>query len=59
VLIYFGEALRERVLVTFTRGLCRGGFFCLGQTERIPEAARANFSEFCPQQRIYRHRGAA
>jgi chemotaxis protein methyltransferase CheR len=57
VLIYFADPLRNRVLGTFARGLCRGGFFCLGRTERVPLTALRTFSEFSPDHRIYRHRG--
>jgi len=58
VLIYFGDPLRAKVFHTFAGGLRRGGFICLGQTERIPTSLDA-FTEFCPKQRIYRHRGVS
>lgn len=35
VLIYFGDALQERVLQLFTRSLERGGYLLLGCAERI------------------------
>ena len=41
VLIYFGRELRARVLGKLGQGLCRGGFLCLGQSERITPAAEA------------------
>jgi chemotaxis protein methyltransferase CheR len=59
VLIYFGDDLRGRVLRIFANGLCRGGFVCLGQTERLPASCTGNFLEFCASQRIYRHRVAS
>ena len=34
VLIYFGAELRARVLAKLAQGLCRGGFLCLGASER-------------------------
>ena len=59
VLIYFGGELRQRVVSMFAEGLCRGGFLCLGASESLPESASGLFSEFCPRERIYRHKGAA
>lgn len=56
VLIYFGPSLRERVLATFARALCRGGFLCLGASERVPAPQLAIFSEFAGPERIYRSR---
>jgi chemotaxis protein methyltransferase CheR len=57
VLIYFGPALRERVLDMFAKGLCRGGFLCLGGSESLPASQRQRFSEFLAGERIYRRRG--
>jgi len=39
VLIYFGEALQERVLHLLSRSLERGGFLLLGHSEKIMELA--------------------
>jgi chemotaxis protein methyltransferase CheR len=58
VLIYFGRALRERVLEKLARSLCPGGFLCLGSSERLPADARGPFVELAPEARIYRLRGA-
>ncbi|HEV8247108.1 MAG TPA: protein-glutamate O-methyltransferase CheR [Polyangiaceae bacterium] len=59
VLIYFGPALRERVLAMFGKGLCRGGFLCLGGSESLPAKSQAMFSEFLAPERIYRCQGAS
>lgn len=56
VLIYFGHELRERVLQMFSHSLYPGGFLCLGASERTGRAARPfTFSDFAPDERIYRH----
>lgn len=53
VLIYFGSALRTRVIDMFRQSLTRGGFLCLGSSETLSSDARS-FTEFAPTQRIYR-----
>jgi chemotaxis protein methyltransferase CheR len=55
VMIYFESGLRGRVLGVFQNGLCRGGFLCLGTSERL--SAGAEFDEFVATDRIYRYRG--
>jgi chemotaxis protein methyltransferase CheR len=57
VLIYFGARLRERVLEMFARGLYRGGFLCLGGSERLPKTSTALFEDYAAEQRVYRRRG--
>lgn len=57
VLIYFGAGLRQRVLEMFSKGVCRGGFLCLGMSEALPMAEQALFEEVLSGQRIYRRRG--
>lgn len=57
VLIYFGPRLRDRVLQTFSRSLCRGGFLCLGSSERLSAPQTERFGEFSAAERIYRSRG--
>jgi chemotaxis protein methyltransferase CheR len=57
VLIYFGRALRERVLEKLARSLCPGGFLCLGSSERLPVDALGPFVEVDADARIYRLRG--
>jgi chemotaxis protein methyltransferase CheR len=57
VLIYFGRDLRARVLDKLERSLCRGGFLCLGTSERLPTGDRGPFVEVGAE-RIYRLRGA-
>jgi chemotaxis protein methyltransferase CheR len=57
VLIYFGDKLRERVLGVFADSLCRGGFLCLGSSERLPASLSNVFSEFDGPLRVYRRRG--
>lgn len=54
VLIYFGNGLRSRALGLFRGCLERGGFLCLGRSERLPPDSSAGFSEFSPTERIYR-----
>jgi chemotaxis protein methyltransferase CheR len=56
VLIYFGDALRQRVLGLFAAGLSAGGFLCLGASEGLPAAQREQFHELSPALRIYRRR---
>jgi chemotaxis protein methyltransferase CheR len=56
VLIYFGRSLRDRVLGKFAKSLCRGGFLCLGSSERLPAETREIFAELMGEQRIYRLR---
>jgi chemotaxis protein methyltransferase CheR len=55
VFIYFSQALRERVLDKFAQSLCPGGFLCLGAGERLPRSRLSAFSEFAPEERIYRY----
>jgi chemotaxis protein methyltransferase CheR len=57
VMIYFGDKLRERVLTVLGEGLCRGGFLCLGTSERLPSSRDEAFAEFEAAERIYRRRG--
>jgi chemotaxis protein methyltransferase CheR len=57
VLIYFGPELRARVLTKLGEGLCRGGFLCLGSSERIAPPHAATFAEVAAAERIYRHAG--
>jgi len=59
VLMYFGDALRERVLPMLARGLYRGGFLCLGESETIPASQTSTFAAFAANDRIYRRRGEA
>jgi chemotaxis protein methyltransferase CheR len=59
VLIYFGEALRGRVVEMFSDSLRRGGFLCLGTSEHLPKAAEATLTRSVPGQQIYRCRGRA
>ncbi len=57
VLIYFGSALRERVVSVFADSLCRGGFLCLGSSENLPGSRACLFTELASGSRIYRRRG--
>jgi chemotaxis protein methyltransferase CheR len=57
VLIYFGEPWREKVMDTFISSLGRGGFLCLGTSERVSPTRMGAFTEFAPSERIYRLRG--
>jgi chemotaxis protein methyltransferase CheR len=56
VLIYFGETLRERVFDLITGCLFRGGFVCLGNSERVPSSRAEHFEAIGPVERIYRKR---
>jgi chemotaxis protein methyltransferase CheR len=56
VLIYFGEGLRARVLGMFADGLCRGGFLCLGSSERVSPSRADAFKDFAAAERIFRRR---
>jgi chemotaxis protein methyltransferase CheR len=56
VLIYFGPDLRARVLHKLKKTLCRGGFLCLGASERLSPAHRAGFAELEAHEHIYRQR---
>lgn len=58
VLIYFNNALQERVLGTFRDSLVRGGFLCLGNRESIRFVNGINdFSPLDASMRIYRVTG--
>ena len=52
VLVYFGEELRRKVVDMFEKALCRGGFLCLGKSERPP--ASSTLATFVAGQAIYR-----
>jgi len=54
VLIYFNQALRDRVLEKIADSLCPGGFLCLGSSERLDPDAHPQFAEFSARERIYR-----
>jgi chemotaxis protein methyltransferase CheR len=58
VLIYFGSALRDRVLGMIAGSLRHGGFLCLGQSESLPASAAAAFTDFSPRERIFRRSAA-
>jgi len=58
VLIYFTPALRERVLETFAKSLTRGGFLCLGESERLSDAERDRFVPFRSAESIFRLGGS-
>jgi chemotaxis protein methyltransferase CheR len=58
VLIYFGPNLHARVMAKLAMGLCRGGFLCLGTSERLLPSLAAELTEVTEQQRIYRRRVA-
>jgi chemotaxis protein methyltransferase CheR len=55
VLIYFDDALENRVLGLFKNSLIRQGFLCLGSKESINFSDSNNyFDEFVPNEKIYR-----
>jgi chemotaxis protein methyltransferase CheR len=57
VLIYFTPKLRGRVLGMFEKCLIRGGFLCLGASERLSGPEAGHFSAFERGESIYRVRG--
>ncbi|HEY8943142.1 MAG TPA: protein-glutamate O-methyltransferase CheR [Polyangiaceae bacterium] len=60
VMIYFGQELRRRVVEKFGSALCRGGFLCLGSSERLQsDSERGVFDRFVPDAAIYRFRGSS
>jgi chemotaxis protein methyltransferase CheR len=55
VLIYFGPALKERVLHKFEQSLAPRGFLCLGSSEQLAPHRTGNaFADFDSADRIYR-----
>jgi chemotaxis protein methyltransferase CheR len=58
VLIYFTQKLRERVTTLFSKSLSRGGFLCLGASERLSAPERELFVATAPGESIYRLRPA-
>jgi chemotaxis protein methyltransferase CheR len=54
VMIYFGRELQARVVAKLDDSLRPGGFLCLGRSEQLSLAARARFSDFAADERIYR-----
>ncbi|MGE8278834.1 MAG: CheR family methyltransferase [Stenotrophomonas sp.] len=58
VLIYFSDALQDRVLGLFRSSLSRGGFLCLGNRESIRFAPSArDFAPLDAELRLYRNAG--
>jgi chemotaxis protein methyltransferase CheR len=53
VMIYFGRALKERIVVKLADGLRTGGFLCFGQSEHLSGRERARFTDFAPSDRIF------
>lgn len=56
VLIYFQPELRSLVLEKLNQSARPAGFLCLGGSERLPRADAGLFTEFAPEERIYRQR---
>jgi chemotaxis protein methyltransferase CheR len=56
VLIYFKPKLRERVIALFSKSLSRGGFLCLGASERLSAQEKEPFVAIAPGESIYRLR---
>jgi chemotaxis protein methyltransferase CheR len=54
VMIYFGRELQARVVAKLNDSLRPGGFLCLGRSEQLSLAGRARFSDFAPDERIYK-----
>ncbi|HTM46267.1 MAG TPA: protein-glutamate O-methyltransferase CheR [Polyangiaceae bacterium] len=54
VLIYFGTTLAGKVISTLRDAVCRGGFLCLGRSERLPNRLDLGFEEYVDDERIYR-----
>jgi chemotaxis protein methyltransferase CheR len=56
VLIYFTPKLRDRVIGMFSQSLTRGGFLCLGGSERLSADERELFVPASVSESIYRLR---
>lgn len=56
VLIYFTRKLRDRVIGMFSKSLTRGGFLCLGASERLSAEERELFDPIAASEAIYRLR---
>ncbi|MBT2758222.1 CheR family methyltransferase [Mesobacillus foraminis] len=54
VLIYFNLQLQSKVLSLFEQSLGAGGFLGLGSKETIRTEIESNFSDFCPEEKLYR-----
>jgi chemotaxis protein methyltransferase CheR len=54
VFIYFGRDLKDRVVRKLADSLRPGGVLGLGASERLPRSVRTMFTDFVPEQRIYR-----
>jgi chemotaxis protein methyltransferase CheR len=59
VLIYFGLALRRRVLGLFDEALSGGGFLCLGASEALPTDESEKYRQLVPTLRIFQRRSQA
>jgi chemotaxis protein methyltransferase CheR len=53
VLIYLGPGARARAFGKLRESLRPGGFLCLGQSEQLSRAARADFVELVPEERMF------
>lgn len=59
VMIYFDRALQDRAVGLFRNSLARGAFLGLGSKESLRFSIHASaFSEFLPEEKIYRRREA-
>lgn len=56
VLIYFTQKLRDRVVTLFSESLSRGGFLCLGASERLSAREKELFVAIAAGESIYRFR---
>jgi len=56
VLIYFTPNLRDRVVTMFSKSLSRGGFLCLGASERLSSLDKESFTPIGTGEGIYRLR---
>jgi chemotaxis protein methyltransferase CheR len=54
VLLYFGQALKDRVGLLFKDSLHFGGFLCLGANETLPTSIEGSFAAVSTADNIYR-----
>ena len=59
VMIYFDQALKEKVVKQFWENLAEGGFFIIGYYDAMPEACKQYFEVYDYKTRIYRKRALA
>ncbi len=54
VLIYFNDALKDKVIKLFDISLCTNGFLMIGKNEYISENSLMNFNEYIYNKKVYK-----